>query len=239
MDRILLKSQAKETLSKNNSLFIYYLVYFLASVLLSSLPCVSLLIIFAELWLMGITISVVRGNKPELTFKGMNYQRGILSYLWVLLIMLPATVPLMISTLMITFGCVIEGVVSNLVLVGLGVLLMIISTAAVFVIGFIYAVSIYVGLDTRKPEMKPLECVKYSRELIKGHIADYFVLQLSFIPWLLLTGITCGIAGIYVMPYMKLTNAYFYMSLIKEKENEDIIPEQVVEPMDLTKDDIE
>lgn len=37
---------------------------------------------------------------------------------------------------------------------------------------------------------------------------------------------------------MKLTNAYFYMSLIKEKENEDIIPEQVVEPMDLTKDDI-
>ena len=52
-------------------------------------------------------------------------------------------------------------------------------------------------------------------------------------------GITCGIVGIYVMPYMQLTNVYFYMSLIKEKEGDDIIPEQIVEPMDLTKENIE
>lgn len=239
MDRILLKTKAKETMSKNSSFYIYYLIYFVAVLILSSIPFFSLLTILAEIWLAGLAINIARGNKLEANFNGMNYKRGTLSYLWLLLIMLPAIIPLVISTVMITFGCVIDSIASNIILVGIGVLLMIASMVAVFIISLIYGVALYVGLDIRKPEMKPLDCVKYAKELIKGHVADYFVLQLSFIPWLLLVGITCGIVGIYVMPYMQLTNVYFYMSLIKEKEGDDIIPEQIVEPMDLTKENIE
>ena len=39
------------------------------------------------------------------------------------------------------------------------------------------------------------------------------MLYLSFIPWLLLTGITCGIAGIYVLPYMNATVTNFYLDI--------------------------
>ena len=39
-----------------------------------------------------------------------------------------------------------------------------------------------------------------------GHKMDKFILDLSFIPWYLLTIVTCGIASIYVTPYTSVTN---------------------------------
>lgn len=52
--------------------------------------------------------------------------------------------------------------------------------------------------------------ISESWRIMKGHKMDYFILLLSFIPWLLLTAITLGIAGIYVFPYMEITYAKFY-----------------------------
>lgn len=57
------------------------------------------------------------------------------------------------------------------------------------------------------------EAIKESWHIMKGHKMDYFILELSFIPWLLLMGITFGIAGIYVIPYMSTTNCKFYDSI--------------------------
>ena len=45
-----------------------------------------------------------------------------------------------------------------------------------------------------------MECINESKAMMYGHKMDKFVLDLSFILWYLLAGVTCGIAGLYVTP---------------------------------------
>lgn len=55
--------------------------------------------------------------------------------------------------------------------------------------------------------------VTRSRQLMDGHKADYFVLQLSFLGWFILGFITAGIGFIWILPYYHLTMANFYRDL--------------------------
>jgi uncharacterized membrane protein len=63
------------------------------------------------------------------------------------------------------------------------------------------------------PKLNPSAAQKQSISMMDGHKMDYFILQLSFIPWYLLVIITLGLATIYVSPYVSTTNALFYKSL--------------------------
>ena len=63
------------------------------------------------------------------------------------------------------------------------------------------------------PDMSIRDCVNESKLLMSGRLWELFVLQLSFIPWILLVSITCGLAGLYVQPYMVTTLAGYYLSL--------------------------
>lgn len=63
------------------------------------------------------------------------------------------------------------------------------------------------------PEMTAKEALDESIDMMDGHKMDYFVLGLSFIPWLLLVSVTCGLAALYVAPYMTATYANFYLAI--------------------------
>lgn len=63
------------------------------------------------------------------------------------------------------------------------------------------------------PDKGIRECVNESKLIMSGHLWEYFVLQLSFILWILLVSVTCGIAALYVSPYMTITQAGYYLSL--------------------------
>jgi len=63
------------------------------------------------------------------------------------------------------------------------------------------------------PDKGIRECVNESKALMKGRLWEYFVLNLSFILWHLLGLVTCGIAYLYVMPYMTVTQSGYYLSL--------------------------
>ena len=63
------------------------------------------------------------------------------------------------------------------------------------------------------PELDGLAAINKSKELMKGHKGEFFVLQLSFIPWFLLGCITLGLGFIYVAPYYSLTIANYYENL--------------------------
>ncbi|WP_127848610.1 DUF975 family protein [Lacticaseibacillus hulanensis] len=49
-----------------------------------------------------------------------------------------------------------------------------------------------------------------SYRMMRGHKFDFFVLELSFIGWLMLVLITAGLAYFWVGPYMTFTEAAFY-----------------------------
>lgn len=76
---------------------------------------------------------------------------------------------------------------------------------------YAYSMSYYVLADN--PELTAREALSKSKEIMNGHKMDLFVLQLSFIGWYFLIGITFGLAGIYVIPYINATTANFYNSI--------------------------
>ena len=66
------------------------------------------------------------------------------------------------------------------------------------------------------PDIDRREAFRMSREMMNGQKWNTFILQLSFIPWLLVSAITCGIAhALYVGPYMYQTLAELYLELKK------------------------
>lgn len=61
------------------------------------------------------------------------------------------------------------------------------------------------------PGMDRKEAFAISKRMMDGEKWNAFVLQLSFIGWMIVGAITCGLAGIfYVTPYMEATYAELY-----------------------------
>lgn len=63
------------------------------------------------------------------------------------------------------------------------------------------------------PEMSPMDAIDESKEMMRGHKAELFFLDLSFIGWILLSIITFGVGFIFLAPYMSLARANFYDQL--------------------------
>ncbi len=76
------------------------------------------------------------------------------------------------------------------------------------IMAFAYSQSFYIMAEN--PDMSPMDCLRESKRIMNGRKMDMFILELSFIPWILLVCITFGIASIYVYPYMTLTMTNFY-----------------------------
>ena len=84
-----------------------------------------------------------------------------------------------------------------------------------FVPGIIKAISYSMGpyILQDKPDYTAREALNESKRIMQGHKMQYFVMMLSFIPWFMLCGITFGIVGIYVVPYVGATVANFYLAI--------------------------
>ncbi|MGT2845895.1 DUF975 family protein [Streptococcus massiliensis] len=62
-----------------------------------------------------------------------------------------------------------------------------------------------------------LEVIRESKQLMKGYKWKRFKLDFSFIGWYILTGLTLGLVGIYVIPYQTLAATVFYEELRSTK----------------------
>jgi len=77
--------------------------------------------------------------------------------------------------------------------------------------GYAYRMAPYILAEN--PEMSPLDCITASKNMTNGYKGDMFVIDLSFLGWMLLVAVTFGIAGIYVYPYYMVTYGNFYVNL--------------------------
>lgn len=78
-----------------------------------------------------------------------------------------------------------------------------------------YRLAYFVMLDN--PEMSANECITESRRLMDGYKMQAFLLDLSFIGWLLLGSLACGIGVLFVEPYMQAAHAAFYEEILAGK----------------------
>ena len=116
-----------------------------------------------------------------------------------------------------------------------GLLIMLISMVlAIFTLGigaiivnYMYSMVPYLLHDY--PELTPREAMKISREMMRGQKWNLFVLDLTFIGWILLSILTAGIGMIFVEPYMSTTRAAYYEDLKSEK-----LVEETEEPTSTT-----
>ena len=74
--------------------------------------------------------------------------------------------------------------------------------------GISYSMSMYILAENKGKSAR--ECIEESKAMTEGHKMELFVLGLSFIGWMLLGMITCGIAYIWILPYMQATYANAY-----------------------------
>ena len=199
MTRAELKEQAKAQLKGNVwKLFGITVVYMLISMVVS--------------WVASLV-----GGDGALT--------GIISLLGSIFVIYPAAMGLTKVFLNVTYGddpkvaTLLDGFKINYINnVLLYVLISVFTTlwTLLFIIpgiiaAYSYTMAPYILLE--HPELSAKEAIGYSKQMMKGHKFELFVLQLSFILWALLGIVTFGIAYIYVDPYITLTTTDFYHSI--------------------------
>ena len=79
------------------------------------------------------------------------------------------------------------------------------------------------------PNVSREEAFAMTKKIMDGNKMDTFVLDLSFIPWMMLCGLVASIIGfnllyiLYVFPYIMLTNTELYVCLCQGKEKYEAI----------------
>ena len=73
-------------------------------------------------------------------------------------------------------------------------------------------------------------CITESRKMMDGHKWRLFCLDFSFIGWLILGSLCCGIGVLWVYPYMQAARANFYDDLKAHYEPAPIVVEEVEAP---------
>ena len=74
-----------------------------------------------------------------------------------------------------------------------------------------YAMAPYILAE--HPEMTPMQALDHSKYLMDGKKLDLFLLELSFIGWAFLCGLTLGIGNLWLNPYMHMSITVFYRRL--------------------------
>ena len=80
-----------------------------------------------------------------------------------------------------------------------------------------YRQAIYILIDD--PSKSPLQCIRESKEMMKGRKWELFVLDLSFIGWLILASVpVIGYAvRVWTVPCIAMTKALYYERLSKKE----------------------
>ena len=80
------------------------------------------------------------------------------------------------------------------------------------IMGYAYTLTPYILAED--PDIKPMDAIRKSKEMMKGHKMEAFILDLSFLGWILLSALTLGLLFIfYVNPYMAAAEAQFYKEI--------------------------
>ncbi len=80
-----------------------------------------------------------------------------------------------------------------------------------FIAAYSYAMAPYIMLED--PNCGGYEALKRSKQLMKGHKMDLFLLDLSFIGWELLCVLSLGIGFLWLYPYVNTARASFYRDI--------------------------
>lgn len=120
-------------------------------------------------------------------------------------------------SLLIVFPAIFAGITIPLVdnTPGLAILLAPLLVA-LFILSLVPAIRAALGYSqvffilADEPDLKALDSLRYSRQIMKGFKWKLFCLGFRFIGWAFLCLFTCGIGFLWLYPYMTAAYAHFY-----------------------------
>ena len=109
----------------------------------------------------------------------------------------------------------VEQIVSYAPMMFLGTLIVLTGTAVFLMANYAYSQTDFILYDqlSTGTYQGPWQVLVQSRRMMKGYKWKRFLLDLSFIGWYILIGITLGIAGVVAYPYITTARALFYENL--------------------------
>lgn len=160
-----------------------------------------------------IALKLACGHSTKLPdiFYGFRYRFGKglrLSIIFVLLEQL-ITLPGALLSYLVNQNAVYPLIVAALVLYLVGVCIY---------LPLYYSISQAYFLMLDFPGYSVSKLIKQSSNLMKGHKLRLFLLELSFLPLLLLSLFTFGIGLFWVSPYLFVTRAFFFLNLMQAKD---------------------
>lgn len=81
---------------------------------------------------------------------------------------------------------------------------------------FAYSFSMVYYVMNDRPELSPMEALRESHRLMKGHRWQLFCLMLSFIGWAILGALCFGIGSLWATAYLETATAVFYDELVNQ-----------------------
>lgn len=80
---------------------------------------------------------------------------------------------------------------------------------------YAYAMTEFIAEDN--PLLGPNECIDRSKAMMNGHKMDLFLLDLSYIGWILLGLLSLGIGFLWISPWMQMAHVRFYEEIKQEQ----------------------
>lgn len=212
MTRKQIKGYAKNVLSNVGMKFYLITLLILGISIFSAIPIIG---IIAAIALIPISFSFIRmsliGIRGEEVkyFETIGLWAYIKSMLWLILYYIIYMIPLIVGFVILEIES--YELEPPMFLLIIATLLIILSYILIIYKSLGFAMVGYLAVDN--PNATGRNLLKTSLLLMRGHRIEYFILGLSFILWNFLSIFTCGIAYVYVFPYMQLTYAGYYEKL--------------------------
>ena len=119
------------------------------------------------------------------------------------MIFLPGILVFMLSSIFYTaFGIIIGSLLIFAAVIG----------SVVIRLDFALVTPLYID----NPQTSAIDLLRESRDLMRGNRLRYFVLELSFIPIMLLAVVACFVGLLWAVPYTRMTLLEFYRELTGE-----------------------
>ena len=83
-----------------------------------------------------------------------------------------------------------------------------------------YRYSMAEYIIAENPDISISDAIKQSKEMMNGKKGKLFVLDLTFLGWIILSAITGGLVGLYSIPYIFMTRTLFYLDAKQEYMDE-------------------
>lgn len=184
---------------------VQYITYMIAVIIIAALSVVI------QCGIMRIYLRFARGQEVSLGMMFSEFSRRpdryIIGYLLLFVIEFACVLPGSI--------CMAVGMVEETVLAGaIGAALYIAGIAALVAVSL--RLSQVFLLLAEHGEMKAAEAFRKSSEMMEGNKGRLFYIYLSYIGWMVLGVLSCGIGMLWITPYMMQTTINFYRELTGE-----------------------